>query len=223
MAERRRLAHDERRESILAAARESFSRRPYGEVSVAQIAAAAGVSPPLIMFYYGSKRYLYVEVIRAAVAEIIEGLQAIPAPLPRDRLHAGTRFYASYALAHGAGFLSLLRGGAEASMPEASGLVETLRAQVTAQIVEDVNTAAGFGSGSGDEAEQIRLRIAVRGCLGFVDTVVATWLSLPDEQRAHLDPDLIATLSVGAFTGALAAVIPSMPPGTPSPPDPADC
>lgn len=221
MAERRRLTHDERREAILAVARESFSRRPYGEVSVADIAAAAGVSPPLIVFYYGSKRALYVEVIRAVVTAIIEGLQTIPAPPSLDRLHAGARFYAAYALAHGTGFLSLLRGGAEASMPEASELVETLRAQVTAQIVEDVNTAAA--SESCDETEQIRLRIAVRGYLGFVDTVVATWLSLPDEQRAHLDPDTIATLSVGAFTGALAAVMPSMPPGTPAPPDPAGC
>jgi AcrR family transcriptional regulator len=220
VAERRRLTHDERREAIFAVARESFSRRPYGEVSVAEIATAAGVSPPLIVFYYGSKRSLYVEVIRAAVTAIVEGLQAIPAPPSLDRLHAGARFYAAYALAHGTGFLSLLRGGAETSMPEAAGLVETLRAQVTAQIVEDVNAAA---SESCDEAEQIRLRIAVRGYLGFVDTAVATWLNLPDEQRVHLDPDTIATLAVGAFTGALTAVMPSTPPGTSAPPDPADC
>jgi AcrR family transcriptional regulator len=45
----RRMMPDERRALILRAARDLFSQRPYAEVPVADIARAAGVSPPLIV------------------------------------------------------------------------------------------------------------------------------------------------------------------------------
>ncbi|MGW0755499.1 TetR/AcrR family transcriptional regulator [Streptomyces sp. NPDC002814] len=108
---RRRLEPQERREAILHAARELFSSRPYAGVSVADVARAAGVSPPLVVFYYGSKRALYLAVIETAADSIRHGLRALPGPPSPQRLAAGVRFYAEYARAHRAGFLSLLRGG----------------------------------------------------------------------------------------------------------------
>lgn len=58
------MDHEERRRQILDAATGLFLRRPYSEVSVSDIAEAAGVAKGLLHHYFGSKRDLYLEVVR---------------------------------------------------------------------------------------------------------------------------------------------------------------
>ena len=70
-----RLAADERRGEILAAARKLFSERGFEAVSAAEVAAEAGVARGLINHYFGTKRELYVEVIR-------EMVRVPPPPVP---------------------------------------------------------------------------------------------------------------------------------------------
>jgi AcrR family transcriptional regulator len=62
--ERQRLDPTERREQILACAMRLFEDRSYAEVSTADIADAAGIRRPLIHHYFGTKRELYLEVVR---------------------------------------------------------------------------------------------------------------------------------------------------------------
>lgn len=59
-----RMDHEERRGQILDAATGLFLRRPYSEVSVSDIAEAAGVAKGLLHHYFDSKRDLYLEVVR---------------------------------------------------------------------------------------------------------------------------------------------------------------
>ncbi len=61
----RRLEPDERRDQILACAVRLFGERPYSEVSTADLAGEAGVTRGLIHHYFGTKRDLYLEVVRA--------------------------------------------------------------------------------------------------------------------------------------------------------------
>ncbi|RSN12265.1 TetR/AcrR family transcriptional regulator [Amycolatopsis roodepoortensis] len=63
----RRLEPDERKEQIFACAARLFSDRPYSEVSTSDIAAEAGVARGLINHYFGTKRELYLEIIRRAL------------------------------------------------------------------------------------------------------------------------------------------------------------
>jgi AcrR family transcriptional regulator len=70
-----RLEADERRRQILGAARKLFSERHYGAVSLDEIAAEAGVARGLINHYFGTKRDLYVEVVR-------EMVRVPPPPVP---------------------------------------------------------------------------------------------------------------------------------------------
>lgn len=63
-----RLAPDERRAQILAVATRIFRERPYGEVSLDDIAAQAGIARGLINHHFGTKRDLYVEVVRRIMA-----------------------------------------------------------------------------------------------------------------------------------------------------------
>ena len=59
-----RMDHEERRGQILDAATGLFLRRPYSQVSVSDIAEAAGVAKGLLHHYFDSKRDLYLEVVR---------------------------------------------------------------------------------------------------------------------------------------------------------------
>jgi AcrR family transcriptional regulator len=197
-----RLPPDERRAAILQVAQDLFSRRAYADVSVADVADAADVPAPLIAFHFGSKRALYLEVLRATVDGIRAGLAEIPGPPSLERLQAAVGFYARHAATHRAGYLSFLRGGVEIALPEAAELVRTVRAEITDGMARDVAAAVP----DLDAAGHARLQLAVQGHLGFVDAAVTHWLGRADD-APDLDPDAIAQLAVGAFTGALASVL----------------
>jgi AcrR family transcriptional regulator len=72
-----RLDHEERRSQILAVARRLFSERTYATVSMAEIASESGVARGLLHHYFGTKRDLYLEVIRHLVR-----VPAVPVPHP---------------------------------------------------------------------------------------------------------------------------------------------
>ncbi|MFJ3670409.1 TetR/AcrR family transcriptional regulator [Streptomyces sp. NPDC090106] len=85
-ARRRRLAPDARRAEILAAARRLFGARSYGAVSLADIAAEAGAARALINHYFGSKRQLYLTVVRQVMVVPDSVSQRLPATGARERL-----------------------------------------------------------------------------------------------------------------------------------------
>ncbi|MFH8346622.1 TetR/AcrR family transcriptional regulator [Streptomyces sp. NPDC018045] len=63
-APRRRMEPNARRAEILGVARRLFGAKSYSTVSIADIAAEAGVARALISHYFGGKRQLYLEVVR---------------------------------------------------------------------------------------------------------------------------------------------------------------
>jgi AcrR family transcriptional regulator len=195
------MVPDQRRATILRAAGDLFSQRPYADVSVADIAAAAHVSPPLIVFHFGTKKALYLAILAAAADAIRAGLADLAGPPSIERLRAGVRFYAGYALDHRTGFLSLLRGRQESA--EAAAIVESVRTDLATQLQADLATANPALAASPLTA------IAVRAHLGYVDAAILHWLALPTTQRAQLTPTMLADLTAGAFTGALAVIAPA--------------
>lgn len=72
---RTRWEPDQRKAQILARAREIFRERSYETVTGAEIARSAGVSRALLNHYFGSKRELYLEVLRGM-------LEVPPVPVP---------------------------------------------------------------------------------------------------------------------------------------------
>lgn len=59
-----RLDADDRREQILEAARQLFAERPYAEVSISDLAEAAGTTRTNLHHHFGTKRTLYLEIVR---------------------------------------------------------------------------------------------------------------------------------------------------------------
>ena len=69
-ARRARLSTDARREQLVALGVEIFSERPFDDVSIDDIAAAAGISKGLLYHYFPSKRDFYVAVVRHSADEM---------------------------------------------------------------------------------------------------------------------------------------------------------
>jgi len=72
------------RGALLAAARELFLRYGYREVSSRQVAAAAGVNPAMIQYYFGSKHGLYAAMLTEVMGPLVTRIEAMLAA-PADR------------------------------------------------------------------------------------------------------------------------------------------
>jgi AcrR family transcriptional regulator len=66
----RRLDRDERQEQILIVARRMFTELPYAEVSTTAIARETGVQRGLIHYYFGTKRELFLTVVKDLTAQV---------------------------------------------------------------------------------------------------------------------------------------------------------
>jgi AcrR family transcriptional regulator len=83
----RRLAPQERRALLVAAAEETFASRGYTQVGLAEVATLAGVSKTLLYHYFPDGRpELYREVMERLVGEVLDVVQAaVRAPRSTDK------------------------------------------------------------------------------------------------------------------------------------------
>ncbi|AKD99075.1 TetR family transcriptional regulator [Rhodococcus erythropolis] len=63
----KRLGPEDRREQIIVSAAKVFEEKSFADVSMTELAKAAGVGRPLLNHYFGSKRELYLDVVRRFV------------------------------------------------------------------------------------------------------------------------------------------------------------
>jgi AcrR family transcriptional regulator len=86
-AQTRRLAPQERRALLVAAAEETFASRGYTQAGLAEVATLAGVSKTLLYHYFPDGRpELYREVMERLVGEVVEAVQAaVRAPVSSER------------------------------------------------------------------------------------------------------------------------------------------
>jgi TetR/AcrR family transcriptional regulator, transcriptional repressor of bet genes len=87
---RNTVAEEVRREQILRAAFEVAAREGIGGVTVRAVAAEAGLSHALVLFYFGRKDQLVLELLEwliatTSVLHVPEGIDRLPRAL--DRLH----------------------------------------------------------------------------------------------------------------------------------------
>ena len=79
---RTRLRADQRREVILAAAGPLFAERGYAATTLDQIAAAAGVTKPVLYRHFDSKKALYLALLWKHREDLPRFLSRIPPGLP---------------------------------------------------------------------------------------------------------------------------------------------
>lgn len=76
----RRLTSEERRAAIIAAAEKLFARRGFRGTTTRELAAAVGVTEPVLYEHFKTKRELYSAIIDAKSKQACEAFQALVGP-----------------------------------------------------------------------------------------------------------------------------------------------
>ncbi len=192
-ATRTRLEPDVRREQILEVAQQMFSERNYAAVSMSQIAAEAGVARGLLHHHFGSKRDLYLEVVKRLVRT------PPPRPPNPDAVEGRTR---EEVLAEGVELwletMEQNRGTALAALgaegfgrdPELERILERAREATAKQVLR----LAGLDE---RESKDPELRAVVRAYAGLAESATREWLGrrrLTREQTRTLLTDTLLTM-----------------------------
>ncbi len=179
---------DERREQLIAVALQQFSLRPPEEVSIDDIAAAAGASRPLVYHYFPGKQALYEESLRRAGQELAGRFEEPPAGPLSERLYRVMGRYLDYVDSHGPGFAALLRGGSVAASPGTDAVIDQVRLAAHDQILQHLAVPAPSAG----------LRLTVRAWIATVEITSLEWLAdraVPREElQLRLVQEFIASL-----------------------------
>lgn len=92
---RTRLSRADRMEQTLAVAHELFAQRGFAAVTMDEVAAAVGVTKPLLYNYFGNKERLYIACMERAGEALFAMIEAAvtDAPNPSEALNAGLRAF----------------------------------------------------------------------------------------------------------------------------------
>ncbi|MFD5553103.1 TetR/AcrR family transcriptional regulator [Streptomyces sp. NPDC127068] len=187
---RRRMGVEERRRQLIGVALDLFSRRSPDEVSIDEIAAAAGISRPLVYHYFPGKLSLYEAALTRA-AEDLAGRFEEPHEGPLgDRLLRVMRRFFDFVDEHGPGFSALMRGGPAISLGE-SVPVNTVSA--TNALIDSVRQTAyeHILSHLWVEATPPRLELVVRSWISLAESTALLWLDKRQIPRHELELQLV--------------------------------
>jgi AcrR family transcriptional regulator len=195
-----RLDHDERRRQILACARRLFSERSYDAVSTSDIAKEAGVARGLLHHYFGTKRELYLAVVRQLVR--------LPSnPVPLEAPGHGVEHVISESVDRWLTMLERNRGTWLAAIatrghggrdPELETILEEAREQAADRLIEALQTYEA-------ETAPPQLRAMIRAYSGFAEAASIEWL-----ERGRLDRAQMQTLLVNTFLSLVHDVLPAI-------------
>lgn len=198
-APRQRLEHDERRQQILTCARRLFSERNYNAVSTTDIARAAGVARGLLNHYFGTKRDLYLEVVRSLV-RMPSNPVPIQAPGPglEHVITQSVDRWLTMLERNRNMWLAAMGGHGLGRDPEVETILEQAREQAADRLIEALQTY---------EAAQAppALKAAIRAYSGFAEAASVEWL-----KRGRLTREQTQALLVEGFLSIVRDVVPAV-------------
>ncbi|MEV7685223.1 TetR/AcrR family transcriptional regulator [Streptomyces bungoensis] len=189
---RRRMGVEERRQQLIGVALDLFSRRSPEDVSIDEIATAAGISRPLVYHYFPGKHSLYEAALKRA-AEDLAGRFAEPheGPLGARLLRVMRRFF-DFVDEHGPGFSALMRGGPAVGSSATNALIDSVRQAAYDQILAHLGVA---------EAPP-RLELVVRSWISLTESTALIWLDGRRVPRAELERQLVHDFAALAAVSA---------------------
>jgi AcrR family transcriptional regulator len=177
----RRLSSNERRAQLLAVASEHFARTGYEATTMDQVAAAAGVTKPLLYQHFESKHALYEELVTEAAVRLLERLAIAAAPdaTPREKVERGFDAYFTMLLGEDASFRLLLASSTDEDIARHLDAVEhSLIAFLDPLIDADLD---------GDHR-----RLLAAAVIGAAKAAASDWLETND---VGSDPDAASRLA----------------------------
>jgi AcrR family transcriptional regulator len=185
-----RLEHDERREQILAAARRLFSARPPAEVSTTEIAREAGVARGLLHHYFGSKRELYLAVLRSMLR-----FPALPQPEAGD-FGGGIDRWLTMIERNREAWLAAMGAQGLGRDPEVEQILEQAREDAVGRLAVALVPR---------DPERPALRAVLRAYSGFAETASLEWLV-----RGRLTREQVRELLLQTLTTLVRDVLPGV-------------
>lgn len=173
------MDYDERRRLILDAATGLFLRRPYGQVSISDIADAAGVAKGLLHHYFGSKRDLYLQVVRDVTRVALPSGPALEGGQELAALGAAIDALLGFASANRDLWLNATAVGDD----EVASILDDSREVLTEQIIAGLSLE-----------DTPVVRALVRGYGGLVQEVTREWLDRGRLTEAQAREVLVRTL-----------------------------
>lgn len=192
---RRRLEPDARREQILSCAVRLFGDRPFAAVSTTEIARTAGVARGLINHYFGTKRDLYLEVVRRMVTLPTTAADALDPGSLEQRIDGSVTWFLDRVLRHSKTWLVAVGAAGVGHDPD----VDRILAEADERAADQVLAAVGLADVV-EHREQLRAMIRAYG--GMVKAAGREWLirdSLSREQIHLLLSQTLLTLVRDAF------------------------
>ncbi|MFD9005584.1 TetR/AcrR family transcriptional regulator [Streptomyces sp. NPDC059582] len=199
---RRRMGVDERRQQLIRVALELFSRRSPDDVSIDEIAAAAGISRPLVYHYFPGKLSLYEAALKRA-SEDLAGRFAEPHEGPLGaRLLRVMRRYFDFVDEHGPGFSALMRGGPAVGSSTTNALIDSVRQAAYEHILAHLRVTD----------PPARLELVIRSWISLAESTALIWLDGRRIARAELEIQLVhdfaaLTAVSAAFDDEMRAVL----------------
>lgn len=189
---RRRMGVEERRQQLIGVALELFSRRSPDAVSIDEIAAAAGISRPLVYHYFPGKLSLYEAALKRA-AEDLAGRFVEPreGPLGARLLRVMRRFF-DFVDEHGPGFAALMRGGPAVGSTATSVLIDSVRQAAYEEILSHL----------GVQDPPARLELVIRSWISLAESTALIWLDGRSIPRAELEVQLVHDFAALAAVSA---------------------
>ncbi|MFK4689506.1 TetR/AcrR family transcriptional regulator [Streptomyces pristinaespiralis] len=189
---RRRMGVEERKQQLIGVALELFSHRSPDDVSIDEIAAAAGISRPLVYHYFPGKQSLYEAALRRAADELAARfMEPREGPLGARLLRVMGRFF-DFVDEHGPGFSALMRGGPAVGSSTANAMIDEVRQAAHDQILEHLGIA--------DPSP--RLELVVRSWVSLAESTALIWLDGRRVPRAELELQLVHDFAALAAVSA---------------------
>lgn len=176
---------DERRDQILLVAARLFGDRPYSEVSVSDIAGEAGIARGLLHHYFGSKRELYLEVVRASAREPLGADPATVLGTERAWATAVDSFLAAIER-NPTRWLTAANAGAPESDDEVAAILDETREILADQTLVVIGLDA--------RADDPVVRAFIRAWGGFVQELTVEWVGRQRIDRDRVRRTMLATL-----------------------------
>ena len=192
-----RLAPDERRDHLIAMGLELLGRRPYDQMSITELAEAAGISKGLLYHYFPTKSDFVIAVLRRSREELEYRMALDPSLSAEAALDAGLNGFLSFVEDHAAGYQAIAHAR--------SGGDEAIRAELARGRRRRIGLLTGLAARlAGSERGEIAspaLEAVLGGWLACTETVVVRWLS-----ERELARDEVGRLLRRALLAALSSV-----------------
>ncbi|MEU3855380.1 helix-turn-helix domain-containing protein [Streptomyces sp. NPDC029554] len=188
---KRQLAAEQTRQKLLDAALDNFSRRPYAEVTVGEIARSAGVAHGLLSHHFNGKENLYAEVVRKINGQLRAATQITTEGSAEARVRRHLSAHFDFLAAHEDAAVNLILRRAEAT-DIAWEAFEATRREGIRGICALLNL----------DSEEPSLQLPMRGFVVVCDEMALQWLRNGRSPSTGAMVDFCMAFLVGALEAA---------------------